>query len=55
MTAHMSGLINDMDKVAKTVWLVIVVDCQGIYLCHRQDKQVLEGCLCSQEGQTAVK
>ena len=32
MTAHMSGLINELDKVLKTksgqsVWQVIVVDC----------------------------
>ena len=36
------------------VWLVGVVDCQCGHLCHQQDKEVLEGCLCKHEGQTAV-
>ena len=60
MTTPVSGLINDMDKVIKTkssqsVRLVIVEDCQSGYSCHQQDKQVLGGCICKQEGQAAVQ
>ena len=60
MTAHMSWLINDLDKAIKTkssqsVWLVIVVDCQSGYSCHQRDKHILGGCLCNQEGQAAAQ
>ena len=47
MTAPVSGLINDLDKVIKTieqlmsVLLVIVMDCQSGYSYHQQDKQIL--------------
>ena len=60
MTALMSRLINDLDKAMKTksnqkpVWFVIVVYCQSGYLCHQQNKQVVEGCLCN-KGQAAVQ
>ena len=62
LTALMSGLINDLDKVIKIkrfqikyVWLVIVVDCQSGYLCHQQDKLILGCCLCNQESLAAVQ
>ena len=60
MTALMSGLIYDLDKVMKTknsqsVWLVIVEYCQRGYSCHQQDKQIQGGCLCNEEGQAAVQ
>ena len=55
MTAPVSGLINDLDKVIKSAWLVIVVDSQSGYSYHQQDKQILGGCLRIQEGQAAVQ
>ena len=60
MTTPVSGLINDLDKVLKikssqSAWLVIVVDCQSGYSYNQQDKQVMGGCLCNQEGQPAVQ
>ena len=57
ITAPMSGLIDDLDKamMTKSVWLVIVMDCQSGCSYHQQDKQVLGGCLRNQEGQAAVQ
>ena len=40
---------------SQSVWLVIVMDCQSLYSCHQQDKQILGGCLCNEEGQSAVQ
>ena len=40
---------------SKSVWLVIVMDCQSGYSYHQQDKQVLGGCLRNREGQAAVQ
>ena len=31
------------------------MDCQSEYSYHQQDKQILEGCLCNQEGQAAIQ
>ena len=61
MTAPVSWLINDLDKAIKTksqtksIWLVIVMDCQSGYSYHQQDKQDLGGCLRNREGQAAVR
>ena len=61
MTAPVSWLINDLDKVIKTkssqisVWLEIVMDFQSGYSYHQQDKQILGGCLHNREGQAAVQ
>ena len=41
-------------KCGQSVWLVIVMDCQNGNSCHQQDRQVLEGYLCS-KGQAAVQ
>ena len=38
-----------------SVWLVIVIDCQSEYSCHQQDKHVMGGGLCNQEGQASVQ
>ena len=37
-----------------SVWFVNSVDIQRGCSCHQQDKQALEGCLCTQEGQIVV-
>ena len=42
-------------KWSKCVWLVSVVLCQNGCSCYQEDKQVLEGCLCNQEGHVAVQ
>ena len=56
MTALISGLINDLDKVTKTKRsqsLFIVSDCSGWskWIFMSPTGQLLEGRLCSQEGQ----
>ena len=33
----------------------MVVACKSGYSCHHQDKQILGGCICNQEGQAAVQ
>ena len=40
---------------SKSVWLVIVMDCQSGYSYHQQDKHVLGGCLHNREGLAAVQ
>ena len=59
MTALVSELINDLVKlqglrVVKVCLVSDCRDCQSGYSCHQQDKQVLGGCLCNQEGSCSI-
>ena len=56
MTTPVSGLINDLNMVMRLrVVKVCLISYRNGFACHKQDKQILGGCLRNQEAQAAVR